>query len=400
MLQALLIVCLCSSSIIKCAHGANINCELHENENFQIETDACYVFELVTLERGESLNVSVKTNTVSDITAVLFVPPGQIQLNITFVPSELFVIFPKLKKLELNAKIDTLDANDFVNASHLQHLLLNNQLSVVTTRIFSLARNLTSIELSKNRITRIEDYAFDGLTQLQQLYLNKNQLRSLSRLAFAGLPNLNFLNLRDNDIETIEDGTLALPNLGEITLAKNRLKTLSDHIFDGASLLRIITIDNNDLEQIGQSLNNLPNATRIVLFSNKIRDFDILALARLPELTSLWLRESGFSFGNASVEEFETFPYASKVNFLDISANNLYDKDDLKRLTIFKQLKSLTIDGNKYTELDMGNQTVRQRFPALESIHLSQNQWNCEWLRPLLTQLLNDHIRTVSSDCT
>lgn len=395
-LQALLIVCLCS---IEGAHGANVTCELRENENFQIEIDACYVIELITLERGERLSFTVKSNTVSNITAVLFVPPGQIQLNITFVPSELFVIFPQLKKLELRAKIDTLDANDFVNATHLQHLTLNNQLSVVPTRIFSLARNLTSITLSKNRITHVEDYAFDGLEQLEQLVLAKNQLKSLNRLAFVGLPKLNFLNLRDNDIETIEDGTFALPNLGELTLSKNRLKTLSDHIFDGATLLRNIAIDNNDLEQIGQSLNNLPNATRIVLYQNKIRDIDILALARLPELTTLWLRESGFSFGNRSLEQFESFSSNSTVTYLDISANNLYDKDDFKRLTIFKQLKTLMLDGNKYTELDFGNRTVRQYFPDMETFHMSQNKWNCEWLRPILTQLINDHIRPVSSDC-
>lgn len=396
MLQAILVVCLCS---IRSAHGANIPCELRENENFQIEIDACYVIELITLERGEPLNFTVKSNTVSNITAVLFVPPGVIQLNITFVPSELFVIFPRLKKLELRAKIDTLNATDFTNATHLQHLTLNNQISVVPTRIFSLARNLTSITLSKNRITRIEDHAFDGLDKLEQLVLGKNLLTSLNRLAFAGLPKLNFLNLRDNDIESIEDGTFALPNLGELTLSKNRLKTLSDRIFDGAPLLRNIAIDNNNLEQIGQSMTNLPNATRIVLYQNKISDIDIMALARLPELTTLWLRESGFSFGNRSLDQFETVSFDSKVTYLDISANNLNDKDDFKRLTIFKQLKTLMLDGNKYTEFDLGNRTVRQHFPDLETFHLSQNKWNCEWLRPLLTQLTNDHIRPVSSDC-
>lgn len=398
-MQLLTIICLFGNGIGG-AQSVNIPCELRENENFQIEIDACYVIELIELESAdEQLEFTVKSNVVENITAVSFVPPGQIQLNITFVPTALFTIFPKLKKLELQARIEALNASDFTNATHLQHLTLNNQIEVLPTRIFALAQNLTSITLSKNRISRIEDYAFDGLEHLEQLMLGKNLLRSLNRLAFAGLPKLNFLNLRDNDIETIEDGTFALPNLGELTLSKNKLKTLSDHIFDGASLLRNIAIDNNELEQVGHSLHNLPKATRIVLFQNKIHDLDIIALARLPELTTLWLRESGFSFGNRSLDEYELESRSSKVSYLDISANNLYDKDDLKRLTIFKELKTIMLDGNKYTEWDLGDKTMREHFPDLETFHLSQNKWNCDWLRPVLTQLINDHIRPVSSDC-
>lgn len=389
-MQTLLIICV----YIEQTHGANVTCELRENENFQIEIDACYVIELITLEQNEHLNFTVKSNSVNNITAVLFVPPGQLQLNITFVPNELFVIFPQLRKLELRAKVEQLVASDFVNAKNLQHLTINNQIEVVPSYVFANAKNLTSIILSKNRIHHIENNAFAGLDRLEQLGLGKNQLKDLNRTNFAGLPKLNYLNLRDNAIETIEDGTFALPSLGELILSKNKLRTLSDHIFDGAPVLRNIAIDNNALEHIGLSMYKLHNAARIVLYQNKIEDIDILEFSKLPELTTLWLRESGFNFSNRSIDQYQ--PHGSKVTYLDISANNLSDNDDFKKLAIFKELKTLVLDGNQYKEINLGNRTIREQFPDLETIHLSQNKWNCEWLRRTLDELKNDHIRPVS----
>lgn len=383
--------------MISAAHGANITCVLHENENFQIDINACNVVEVIALERGEPLNFLVSSNNTENITAVHFTPPGQIQLNITFLPRELFRIFPKLEMLELRAKVESLEMVDFLNARNLKQLTLNNQLSRLSTRVFSVATNLTNLVLSRNRISEIEDYAFEGLAKLEQLALAKNQLTRLTRLMFTGLPKLNFLNLRDNDIASIDDGTFELPSLDELILSKNKLKRLSDTLFQGAPTLRNIAIDNNDLEHIGSSLYGLRNAARIVLYQNKISDVDIVALSRLPELTTLWMRESGFTFANRSLADFVASD--SKITYLDISANHLSDPDDFQRLTIFRQLKTLVLDGNAYTELNLANRTMRQYFSDMDTIHLSQNKWNCDWLRPVITQLTADHIRAVSSDC-
>lgn len=353
--------------------------------------------ELITLERNEPLNFTVTSTSIENITAVQFTPPNNVQLNITFVPTELFVIFPNLKKLELRAKIETVNANDFRNAQNLEQLTLNNQLQRIPARIFSLAKKLNNLVLSRNRIDTIEDFAFDGLDNLEQLGLAKNQLTSLKRYTFAGLTKLVNLNLRDNDISTIEDGAFSLPKLDELYLSKNRLKTLSDRIFDGTPLLRNINLDNNNLQQFGTSFYGLKNAARLVIYLNEIHDIDIIALANMPELTTLWMRESGFSFGNKSLDQFQF--NNTKVTFLDISANHLSDPNDFQRIAVFRQLKTLNLDGNDYVELNLLNRTMRQYFPDLENIHLSQNKWNCDWFRPVLEQLISDHIRPVSTEC-
>lgn len=381
------------------ASAANITCELCENENYQIEIDACYVTKAITLVKDEPLNFTVTSTTASNITAVMFTPNGQLQSNITEVPKEIFRIFPQLRKLEIRGNVQRISVDDFMGARNLRHLTLNNQLECISSRVFVHALNLSSITLSRNRINRIEDNAFDGLYELEQLTLSKNQLKSLSQSTFTGLQKLIYLNLRDNEIDTIEDGTFQLPNLNEIILSKNRLKVLSDRIFDGAPNLQRLTIDNNALENIGKSMYGLVHANRIIMYQNKIRDIDIIEFAKLPELSALWLRDSGFTFGNQTLDSYQ--PTESKVNYLDISYNHLSDQNDLQRLRIFKELKTVTLDDNEYVEFNLDNRTVHQLFPALETLHLSRNRWNCTWLKPVVDKAIKDHIRTVlnPSEC-
>lgn len=373
--------------------AANITCELCENENYQVEINACYVTKVITLAKDEPLDFTVTSTSASNITSLLFTPNGQLQSNITEVPKEIFRIFPQLRKLEIRGNVQRINRDDFMNARNLRHLTLNNQLECISSRVFVHASNLSSITLSRNRISRIEDNAFDGLHCLEQLTLSKNQLTALNRSMFTGLTKLNYLNARDNDIDTIEDGTFDLPSLSELILSKNRLKVLSDKIFNGAPLLQRLTIDNNALETIGRSMYGLVHANRIIMYQNKIRDIDIIEFAKLPGLSALWLRDSGFTFGNRTLDHYQ--PTESKVNYLDISYNHLSDAADLQRLQIFKELKTLTLDDNEYVQFDLGNRSIHQIYPVLETLHLSRNKWNCTWLKPVVEQAIKDHIRTV-----
>lgn len=375
------------------ANAANITCELCENSNFQVLFDVCYVTKTITLAKDEPLNFTVTSTTASNITALLFQPVGQSQSNITEVPKEIFRIFPQLRELEIRGNVQQINSDDFMEARNLQRLTLNNQLECLSSRVFMHALNLSSITLARNRINRIEDNAFDGLYILEQLTLSKNQLKSLNRSTFAGLGGLKYLNLRDNDIDTIEDGTFDLPKLGELILSKNQLKTLTDEIFLGAPMLQQLTIDNNALETIGKSMYGLVHVNRIIMYSNKIRDIDIIEFAKLPDLTALWLRDSGLTFGNRTLDQYQ--PTESKVNYLDISYNHLSDSNDLQRLQIFKELKTLTLDDNEYVDLNMGNRSVKEMFPVLEVLHLSRNKWNCSWVKPVVDQATKDLIRTV-----
>ena len=96
-------------------------------------------------------------------------------------------------------------------------------------------KSMTRLNLSSNKIDKLNGSIFLALTSLQKLDLSKNQLSTVGYNAFRGISNLIELNLYDNRIKTIEqkafyglDKTLKI-----INLSANKLVSLPAEIFKG-----------------------------------------------------------------------------------------------------------------------------------------------------------------------
>lgn len=72
------------------------------------------------------------------------------------------------------------------------------------------------------------------------------------------------------------------------------------------------------------------------------------------------------------------------MNKLDISYNNL-KYFDLEILSYQNNLQSLYLDGNQLSELNYEN--LKEYFPNLSEIGLSHNNWNCIFLKSMVTHL-------------
>lgn len=356
----------------------------------------------------EPYNFHVDYAQPSDIEQVEFVSTKMHSLNVEYVPNQMFTTFPNLRGLSMNAtNLTELLPEDFAGAMNLISLTLDhNKWKIIRSDVFSplteMERSslrsaaveqidlkfeyplhkLTLLQLHGNEISEIEDYSFYGLNRLENLCLIGNQLTVIRRKTFAGLPKLGILDLEQNRIRTIEDGALDLPQLQFLILARNELKRLSNDIFVKLPALLLLELEQNRLEHIGQSLHELANIDTICLEDNRIQDLDLTALAKLPYLTMLSLAKSGLKLSTITIENGHI--WNSSLIDLDLSYNNISDATELNKLTIFPRIRSLNLNGNSLTDLEVGSQkTLKNILPSLERVDIGNMMINSDNWRPL-----------------
>lgn len=318
--------------------------------------------------------------------------------NIEHIPSEIFNSFPNLCYFRMSTNLAELNSDDFTHAMNLTSLNLSaNKLTLIKSNVFSPVAKMTrsmllhsnevpqlrdgtvfplhklrELALDRNEISEIEENSFYGLNNLFDLNLSANQLATIHSQSFAGLPLLNYLDLTNNKIEIIDDGALDLPALKQLNVAHNKLTQLSDVIFDRLPKLESIILDFNNLEYIGHALNVLTNVAEISVDRNDIHDIDLVALGKLPSLRKLMLTQSGFTFATTKIEGGER--WSSPLDKLNVGGNYLSHAADLNKLRIFPNLTFLGLSWNTYTDLDVGpNRTLKDIMPSLQMLDLYGN---------------------------
>uniref|UniRef100_A0A8D3D3E3 Ig-like domain-containing protein n=1 Tax=Scophthalmus maximus TaxID=52904 RepID=A0A8D3D3E3_SCOMX len=217
--------------------------------------------------------------------------------NIVDIKASSFPALP-LKNLFLNNnRISSLETGCFTNlSSSLQVLRLNrNRLSAIPAKIFQLP-NLQHLELSRNRVRRVEGLTFHGLHALRSLKMQRNGLSRLMDGAFWGLSNMEVLQLDYNNLTEVNKGwlygllTLQQLHLGqnaisrirpdawefcqkldELNLSSNHLSRLEESSFVGLSLLDELHIGNNRVSFIADgAFRGLSNLHMLDLQNNEI----------------------------------------------------------------------------------------------------------------------------------
>lgn len=314
------------------------------------------------------------------------------QNNVTVMPSGFFTRFPKLAYVRITTGLKTIRKEDLKNAGALMTLELHsNQIEVVPSNVFAEAPQLDQIDLSKNHLTTVEDFAFNGLDKLESLFLYNNSLSILKRNTFAGASNLEGLNIESNQIETIEDGAFNLPNLKYLFLSHNLIRTLADNVFAGATSLYGVTIIENRLLHIGQSFYGCNKLHTLILDHNRIDDIDLLSFAKMPALRQLSVENTGFRFnGNVPVP---TDTVNSTLVNLDLSRNELSNTDILRRLRNlgFGNVINLNMHQNLLTDLDDIDK-IKEMFSNIAMLGLSGNKLTCKWMENAVRVLKTQNV--------
>jgi hypothetical protein len=116
----------------------------------------------------------------------------------------------------------------FKNASHLIEIYINhNEISELTSNIFSGCKKLQILEINRNKIEIVNDGAFVGLSELRVLELSGNQISSIFEPTFDPLKKLEKILLSGNKMKTLKARIFLMnKNLEIVDFSKNLIESV------------------------------------------------------------------------------------------------------------------------------------------------------------------------------
>ncbi|NXX86984.1 AMGO3 protein, partial [Urocolius indicus] len=145
----------------------------------------------------------------------------------------------------------------------------------------------TTLDLSHNALTQLQDRWLAALPHLQALHVSHNQIKDLSPQAFHNASYLRHLDLSSNHLRAVETHYFeALVSLEELLLYNNRIARVDENAFAKLSGLRKVYLSWNNLTTFPfhsvQGLGSYSLRT-LDLSSNSLSNVPVEELAALPE---------------------------------------------------------------------------------------------------------------------
>ncbi|XP_022899811.1 toll-like receptor 6 [Onthophagus taurus] len=183
--------------------------------------------------------------------------------------------------------------------------LQNNSISVLAPGLFSNLEQLLALDLSRNHLTSawINGDTFSGLIRLVLLNLSNNRITKLDPTFFRDLYTLQILHLDHNQLETIPADTFApMNNLHTLLLSYNRITYLDAYSLNGLYVLSLLALDSNMLKGIHpEAFRNCSSLQDLNLNGNllgavplALKDMRLMRTVDLGENSLTSLEEPGF----------------------------------------------------------------------------------------------------------
>lgn len=312
--------------------------------------------------------------------------------QLTKVPKSLLTNFQDLRVLRLiDVGIKSLPNRWFEDTNlHLEEIdFRGNKITEILSHSFSGLNCLMILNLAYNHISHIEPKAFEHLPSLNSLFLSNNQLDEIPSNLFDGRDDspedcgLSELCLDNNRITNIASEAFNLPHLNILLLRHNKLRALPDDLCRKTPHLDKLDLSDNKLIKIGAIFDECKELFSLDLSDNpNIEDADLFSLTdRLPELSYLFIGNTGFKLPNESPKAFLTEEeYNDRLTHLHLVNNQLSNPDIFLYLQKFRDLKTVKLQHNHFHHINNIDK-LNDIFPRLEVIDLHHNPLlNREWV--------------------
>nr|XP_015803820.2 toll-like receptor 5 [Nothobranchius furzeri]XP_054604491.1 toll-like receptor 5 [Nothobranchius furzeri] len=274
--------------------------------------------------------------------------------------------------------------------------LSDNWIFALESGVFSAFKDLTFIDVSKNKINQIKINAFSGLQRhLKELDLSSNLLGEIFAHTFSSLTELLLLDLSYNHIGKLGHNAFeGLPNLRHLYLTGNSLRQLGSV----ASLpsLNTLWLQDNRLNSISADISLVMNSTVVDLSDNRLTNMEdvYVILTQLKHLQFLFF--GGNLFKWCTINQGQGMPDNNSLKFLDLHGSSLQPIWEQRTcLDIFDRLSNLLYLNlslnslmalpqgifrglSSISELDLSSNALTYLQtdvfpPSLETLHLSNN---------------------------
>ncbi|XP_028260735.1 leucine-rich repeat neuronal protein 2-like [Parambassis ranga] len=253
--------------------------------------------------------------------------------------------------------------------------LEENHLSHLPHSSFSSLPTLQELFLSHNNLHSIAPGAFTGLDSLLRLHINNNRLTNVDPRWFRALPRLEVLMLGGNPVEALpERGFMALKSLRSLVLGGMGLRGLAEKALEGLEGLESLSFYDNLLTKVPtQSLRRVPGLKFLDLNKNHIKLIEPGDFRDMVHLKELGLNnmEELVSIERAALENL---PELTK---LEITNNPRLSYIHPQAFLQLNRLESLMLNSNSLSAL---HQHVMLSLPSLQEVSLHSNPLRCDCL--------------------
>ncbi|XP_034829000.1 toll-like receptor 6 [Maniola hyperantus] len=358
-----------------------IELDLSDNNIWSTKTDTfCSLYSLKTLNLTRNHLQNIKTIGFSDSTLEQNLSVKSCNLVLETLDmsyNDLIVITENsLSKLRSLSKlflqdnaISTLEDGAFEGLISLQVLnLSSNFMNSIPPDIFSDTKFLKEIILSNNTINVLPPGLFRGLEQLQVLDLSNNELTSqwINKGTLVGLLRMVILNISYNRLTKIDRFMFQdLYSLQKLNLEHNEISIIDEHAFEELRNLHSLTLSNNKLMHVHTNIfTDLHVLHELFLDNNKIKHIDEYAFENMTTIEDLGLNDNLLPSIPTSIRKLRS------LRSLDIGNNNIthLSRENFRGLT---ELFGLRLVDNKVTHL---NEDTFEHLPQLQVLNLASNK--------------------------
>ncbi|TRY62942.1 hypothetical protein TCAL_07278 [Tigriopus californicus] len=343
------------------------------------------------LRKLESLNLANNNlNVIDDLALAELSSLTRLNLahnQLVALPPQLFSTCCRfIQELQLqNNSLAGLPHGLFVGMEHL--VVLNLSLNDITNEwltpnTFQSMMRLVALDLSHNRLTKLDQSLLSPLTSLQLLDLSHNQLYAVDGNTFLSQYNLHILRLSHNQLDSLDPKAFAgLSVLSSLSLHHNRIENLQPDLLQNCSGLIDLELSDNGFTQVPtRALSHLAKLKTLDLGENSISVLRNDSLSGLQNIDAL--RLSGNGIANISDAIFGPVP---NIKVLNLAHNEIQELEQ-GVFNSLKHLRMLRLDNNKLKDIN----GIMAALGELKWLNMSANrlQWfdyafipkNLEWL--------------------